>query len=349
MAIRPRDGKWQVDVTYKGVREFATCDSQEEARVEEARVLDRLVQSCGNKNKKVCWTLKFASDQVMKMVWKGSRSEKTNERNLKCIREFFGDETRLDEITTVRVDDYKNALKVKGNTAGTINRKLMVLSKVFTHAIPRDGVARKPKMELEDKPPGRIRVLSEDEEIAIYCWCGQRNELDLLEVIVCLVDLGFRESELFAVLPVDVHEHSQTVTTWLNKTDKPRTIPCSPRVWQIVADRLKKTKATNSRLFPFTEDWLTGKWRRIRTHLKLQHDKGFTPYCLRHTTATRLVQRDVPIKIVKEWLGHKKIETTEIYVHLQPNDLLRYANKAKPADTQNVLAGPGYGKVTGVT
>ena len=35
--------------------------------------------------------------------------------------------------------------------------------------------------------------------------------------------------------------------------------------------------------------------------------------CLRHTCASRLVQRGVPLLVVKEWLGHNDIKMTLRY------------------------------------
>jgi site-specific recombinase XerD len=51
------------------------------------------------------------------------------------------------------------------------------------------------------------------------------------------------------------------------------------------------------------------------------HDKEFIPYALRHTCASRLVQRGVPLTVIQKWLGHESIRVTQRYAKIRPEDL----------------------------
>ena len=75
------------------------------------------------------------------------------------------------------------------------------------------------------------------------------------------------------------------------------------------------------KLFSLNYSELNAIWQKARKNLGYADKKFYTLHLCRHTCASRLVQRGVPILLVKDWLGHEDIENTMIYAHLQPKAL----------------------------
>ena len=45
------------------------------------------------------------------------------------------------------------------------------------------------------------------------------------------------------------------------------------------------------------------------------HDKRVTAHVLRHTAAMRLLGAGVDTSVIALWLGHERLDTTQIYLH----------------------------------
>lgn len=62
-------------------------------------------------------------------------------------------------------------------------------------------------------------------------------------------------------------------------------------------------------------------------------DHRFTPHCFRHCFGTHLYESGVDIYRIKDLMGHKKIETTLVYVHLarKPAECIKSPLDAQPA------------------
>lgn len=78
--------------------------------------------------------------------------------------------------------------------------------------------------------------------------------------------------------------------------------------------------------FRITRDQAENAWSWVRKRAGFDEDREFVMHALRHTTATRLLDRGIDLYTVKEWLGHSTIQVTERYAHLKPDKLIHAAN-----------------------
>ena len=104
------------------------------------------------------------------------------------------------------------------------------------------------------------------------------------------------------------------------KNDKAVAVPMTQRVILIMQANSMGKKPTD-KLFDVDYSWLNSIWQKARKDLGYEKKKFYTLHLCRHTCASRLVQRGVPLLLVKDWLGHEDIQTTMIYAHLAPKAL----------------------------
>ena len=120
---------------------------------------------------------------------------------------------------------------------------------------------------------------------------------------------------------VDVADYNSGLLTahaGETKSGHARSVPCTARVRALI-DPLP-----DGPLFPgLTNSALTKQWGDLRSILGKDDDPGFIVHVMRHTCATRLVFKKVPLNEVQAWMGHKVIQTTMRYAHLMPGALMR--------------------------
>lgn len=318
--IRSRGGSYLVDVTLRGQRRTGTAPTVEEAKLLQSELRLALMRGVSKQVMEKVWTLGEAVEKTTRAVWKGTRGERTAVRNVDAAVEYFGAATALDKISSADITAYVEHLQDDGNSNATVNRKIAALSRVFTHAVENGGAKAKPVMRRKKEGVGRIRFLTASEEQTALALLSQWGKDEQAEAVCVLVDTGLRCSELWHLEVRDCDFEKRLIAVWATKADHPRSVPMTQRVHDILIRRCELVGA--GKVFAFDNAWLRHAWERVRTVMKLDEDKQFVPHALRHTCASRLVQRGVTLKVVQEWLGHKGIQMTMRYAHLCPTNLL---------------------------
>ena len=322
--IRRVKGKYMWDVTYQGMRRTGTCNCLNEALSSRHNMLEQMKTLDKNSA-----TLTF--QDLLKKVqkkWEGTRSLRTSKINALEVVKFFGKETPVESVSYDDIEEFKSFLKQKGNSNATINRKLAALSKMLTIALDGEYLLRKPKIERLPEYEGRIRFITINEERKILTLLRQWGKIDHAEAVQVLLDTGMRTSELWKLKERDVALNllgKGQVTLWDTKNGKNRVVPMTSRVREILRGRMQNNP--ERLLFPYSNDWMIHVWNRVKHAMSMDQDREFVPHCLRHTFASRLVQRHADLLPVQKLMGHSSLKVTMRYAHLIPISLISAIDK----------------------
>jgi len=173
-----------------------------------------------------------------------------------------------------------------------------------------------------------------------------RNKL----IGLLMLEAGLRVGELvqlkitdlvFAGMPVTSLILSKSIT----KGGHERTVPLSTTIQKAIEEIFIKCW---NHLDPLHIRWAfpsTNRYRHItarQVEYIVEHagisafGKSIHPHILRHTFASNLM-RITNIRVVQQLLGHKSIQTTQIYTHPNQDDLTNAINGIGNAETQTKI------------
>lgn len=324
MSVRTKGNKFLADFMHSGVRYRRQFPTYEEGAAWEAELRKRLrlglpfQELLDSKEGKM--TLETVLSKTFQRYWSGSANEPTQIGNIRMITDFFGSDCLIEDINTTSIDDYVRALEKKGLAASTINGRLATLSKALSYAVDRGYLIKKPKIERKKVSNQRLRFLSEEEEYDILDALRADGRDDFAYFIEWSVDTGLRPIESRNLPISSLREDpdlGHIVDLRKTKNAYPRTIPLSRRAHEALL-YLGEDFMPFSR---FTESYIRKNWQFVREALN-EKDPEFVFYLTRHTCASRMVQRNIPLYVVKEWMGHRTYEMTLRYAKLSPKNFL---------------------------
>jgi len=128
---------------------------------------------------------------------------------------------------------------------------------------------------------------------------------------------GCRISEALqlTVERIDVTEQALIFETLKRrKRGQYRSVPI-PEPLLVLLRELAASHVTGQRLWPYSR---TTAYRLIKEKMDQAGITGVkgTPKGLRHSFAIACISRNVPLTMVKKWLGHARLETTTIYLEI---------------------------------
>jgi integrase/recombinase XerD len=152
-------------------------------------------------------------------------------------------------------------------------------------------------------------------------------------IALCLCELALRAQEVVTLTLNDLDWHAMTVRLRQTKQRRERLLPLPAPVAKAILDYLKRGRPpTQSRtLFlhyyaPFDRGLTAQAVRKLvgRAFARCGIRASGT-HILRHTWATWAHRRGADLKVIADLLGHRSVETTQRYAHVNLEELRRVA------------------------
>jgi integrase len=274
-------------------------------------------------------TLGHALESTFTNHWARSKSASVMRKVVDVlVREDVGS-CKLTDIDTTSLRDYGESLLRGGKAPATVNRRMSAINVALGFAAERGEIALRPTIPRWAENNLKDRYMSPDEEAQVFAWLDgkaaeQANDPEadggwsyVAALARFLLDSGFRFSEAFKFALVGDYADLKHATT---KNGKGRRIPLTKRAKAAAEAMLASPLHQRMRCARGKRPWdyISHRWNRAT---KAAGCPDVTLHILRHTCASRLVQRGIPIYTVSKWLGHSSVQVTERYAKLAPDSL----------------------------
>ncbi len=246
----------------------------------------------------------------------------------------------------------------RGNSIQTRNHRLTSLRRLYEYISRQepwllDHCRRIATISLKrGAAPPQVQYLTKEEIGAVFGAVDRqapRGQRDYA-LLLFMYNTGARVQEAADTRVSWLSLQAPCKTEVLGKGRKWRTCP----IWPSTAQALKQLLQSRGVLDPDDHVFLNrfgrpisrsgiedilGKYIALaaRTAEGLKN-KNVTPHTIRHTTAMHLLQSGVEVNVIRSWLGHASIATTNHYIEI---DL---EMKAQALKTCEVTGDPGVGK-----
>ena len=225
------------------------------------------------------------------------------------------------DINKAHLSEYLSSLSDQGLSGRTRARKLAAIKEYLRFLVgsglivvsPAESVSA-PKRERN----GRTYLIPEEYTRLLSLAGSNPRDYAILQVFL---QTGIRVSELCRLTLSDVDLVDRAVTIRQGKGMADRTIELEKKGLQALRNYLwSRPQSLSDALFlnyqaePISE---RGVQKLLAKYVKLAGiTKRISPHSLRHTFATYKAERGVSPYQLQQWLGHRNLNTTQIYVHL---------------------------------
>ena len=256
------------------------------------------------------------------------------------------DELSVQQIDRLLIRLWLGQLSDEGKKRNTIARKVASVRSFFKYLFKRGYIDKNPAHLLvipkkEQRLPKTVRIDEIDEmmELADLSDPYQVQEKAILEL---LYSTGIRVSELTGLNVSDINFKQQQITVF-GKGSKERMIPLGNKASEALLNHLQnrenmftsKSDLDAKKAFFITHSGKRMYQRKVQRlvkdyFMKVSEVTQKSPHTLRHSFATHMLDAGADIRMIKEFLGHSSLASTQIYTHTSVERLKNVYSQAHP-------------------
>lgn len=259
------------------------------------------------------------------------------EQDLTQFAEFCGRKNvELVDCSSKQVREYLGTLRKQGMAARTVARKLSSVKQLYKFLLREEKIESDPSelLSISQREKRLPQFLTVEQMFKLVETAEGEDEMGvrdraLLEVWYAT---GARVTEV-AKLSVAGFDWEGGMVQFLGKGGRRRWVPLTPsaiawcrRYLDIRHEWIRRhaLKETDIFFLGRTGRGLTRQaiWRMLKRYAeKSGLGRKVWPHLIRHSFATHVLQGGADLRAVQELLGHRSIATTEIYTHLDIENL----------------------------
>ena len=335
MAVRKIGNSWRVDLRFRRKRRRLKSPENSRAGAEAYEAVLRQKLARGESIEAAAERKELVFADFAEKWFEGYviPNNKHSERRAKryildsTLIPFFG-KIPIGQITAYQIEQFKAQMAKRGISNKTIKNYLTVLNRCLGTAhewLDLEGAP--PKIKWPKCAPARTDYLSPDESELLL----NHSEGVVHELILTALRTGMRQGELKGLQwsAIDWENRSLVVRHSLDdrmkmlvtpKSNRERHIPLDVDVYELLFKRKRGTGYVflDKDNEPFEYHRLA---RRLENVCESAGLRKIGWHTLRHTFASHLAMRGVPLPAVQELMGHSHIVTTMRYAHVAPSTL----------------------------
>lgn len=246
----------------------------------------------------------------------------------------------VQSITLTDVYAYMNYLsRDRGLNAASRARKVATIRSFYKYLTNKAKLLEQNPVQELDSPRQKKslpKYLNLDESVQLLASVDGKNSVRDYCILTLFLNCGLRISELVGLNKTDVRGNQLRV---LGKGNKERILylndACQQALQNWLTERDAMPLVDQNALFVTLQNrkriTTAAVHKLVKKHLSAAglDSTQYSSHKLRHTAATLMLQNGVDVRTLQEVLGHDHLNTTQIYTHVDSEDL-RVAAQANP-------------------